>query len=246
MEAPPFSLMSKLPRPLVWGLALPIACFNGWLLLKICQYLQPLVGVFITAALIAFILDFPLRFLEKRGVTRTLAVGLVILLAIMLFGTLILILAPLIFQQLDELITRLPSWIDSGGRQLQTLVDWISAQELSIGRWSIDQLTDQFSLDLQQLITRLTEKVSSDLQSFTSQVFSFALDTISGLFNLLLTLILTVFLMLNGEPLWRGLIGWLPPRWQGQIQQSLRQNFQNYFVGQAILAVLLSILLTTA
>ncbi|NET38174.1 MAG: AI-2E family transporter, partial [Cyanothece sp. SIO1E1] len=42
------------------------------------------------------------------------------------------------------------------------------------------------------------------------------------------------------------LIGWLPPRWQGQIQQSLRQNFQNYFVGQAILAVLLSILLTTA
>ena len=144
----------------------------------------------------------------------------------------VFILGPLILRQANELIIRLPDWIMSGQRQLSSLEDWAAAQQLPI--------------DLRSNIAQVIEKVSLTLRSLTSQLISLTLSAISSLVNVFLTLVFAVFLVLRGESLWAGILGWLPLAWNTQVRQSLPQNFEGYIAGQVTLAVVLSITQTIA
>ena len=48
----------------------PCTILNGWVLLQVVQYFQPLVSVFVAAMLLAFVLDYPIQFLQRQGVKR--------------------------------------------------------------------------------------------------------------------------------------------------------------------------------
>ena len=105
-------LFNKLPQWLVWGLLFPLVVLNGWLALKVLQYFQPFLTIFVFAAVLAFILNYPVQFLQKRGIQHSYAVifvgltGLIILLAI---GITVV---PLILEESSELVNLLPKWID--------------------------------------------------------------------------------------------------------------------------------------
>ncbi|MEI2579643.1 AI-2E family transporter [Scytonema sp. PRP1] len=219
----------KLPRWLSLSLAFPLAVLNGWVLLQVVHYFQPLVSIFVAASLLAFVLDYPIRFFQQRGVKRNLAVGSVLLLAVVIVVALALTLVPLILQQLNELANFLPSWIDSGTQQLQAFQDWAAAQQLPV--------------NLSGLLTQVLDRLSNQLQSFTGQILGFAVDTIGSVVNVLLTVVLTIYLVLNGERLWDGIFLWFSPHIGSQVRQLLREDFQNYFIGQATLGALLAVAL---
>ncbi len=122
--------ISQLPPELRWGLLFPVIFLNGWLLFLLINFLQPFVSILITAALFAFLLDFPLGWLQKLGFKRGWAVALVFLLALLIIAILGLIVIPLLIQQLSELSVNLPQWIESGNQQLQNLEKWAIAQKL--------------------------------------------------------------------------------------------------------------------
>lgn len=222
--------VSKLPPWLTWGLGFPLIILNGWLLLLVVQFFQPLVSVFLVAILLSFILDYPVKFLENRGVQRSWAVSCIFLLASLILVAFGITLAPLILKQINDLANSLPSWIDSGSQQLQVFQDWAAAQKLPI--------------DLIGLVTQLTNQLSNQLQSFSSRILSFALDTVGSVLNILLTVVLTFYLLLHGERLWNGLFQWLPLGLGIQVQRSLYQNFNNYFVGEATLAGFIGLAIT--
>ncbi|MCU0569962.1 MAG: AI-2E family transporter [Oculatellaceae cyanobacterium Prado106] len=218
---------NNLPRWLSIGLAFPLIFLNGWLLFLLAQQLEPLVSILITATLIAFLLDYPIRFLQKLGVKRIWSVALVFLIFVLIVSALVLVLGPLVLRQANELITRLPDWIKSGQQQLKSLETWATDQQLPI--------------DVSSNITQLVERLSLTLRSLTSQLISLTLSAISSIVNIFLTLVFAIFLVLRGESLWNGILGWLPPRWNDQIRNSLPQNFEGYIAGQATLAVILSV-----
>ena len=62
----------------------------------------------------------------------------------------------------------------------------------------------------------------------------------------MLTVVLAVYLLVDGERLWNGLFKRLPSRFSLTVQQSLQQNFQNYFLGQVALACLVGLSMTLA
>jgi predicted PurR-regulated permease PerM len=218
---------NNLPRWLSIGLAFPLIFLNGWLLFLLAQQLEPLVSILITATLIAFLLDYPIRFLQKLGVKRIWSVALVFLIFVLIVSALVLVLGPLVLRQANELITRLPDWIKSGQQQLKSLETWATDQQLPI--------------DVSSNITQLVERLSLTLRSLTSQLISLTLSAISSIVNIFLTLVFAIFLVLRGESLWNGILGWLPPRWNDQIRNSLPQNFEGYIAGQATIAVILSV-----
>lgn len=220
---------NKLPRWLSLGLAFPLAVLNGWVLLQVVHYFQPLVSVFVAAILLAFVLDYPIRFLQQRGVRRDLATGVVLLLAVVIVVALAITLVPQILVQLNELANILPAWIDSGTQQLQALQNWAATQQLPA--------------NLSNLLTQILDRISSQLQTFIGRILSFAVDTIGTVFNVVLTVVLTTYLVFNGERLWDGVFQWLPPHISPQVRQNLREDFHNYFIGQAILAALLTLAL---
>jgi predicted PurR-regulated permease PerM len=222
----------KLPRWLNIGLAFPVIFLNGWLILLLCQYLQPIVSIVFTASLVAFLLNYPIVFLEQQGVKRGWAIGLVLLFALLLLGVLGLVLGPLVFQQLVEFRNRVPAWIEAGKQELQT--------------WDEQTVLHQLPFDVSGITSQLTSRLTGAMQYLTAQIINVTLDTINSALNLVLTIVLTIFLVFNGRNLWDGLFSWFSPEWNQQIQLFLKQSFQNYFVGQAMTASILSIVLILA
>ncbi|MFH7029761.1 MAG: AI-2E family transporter [Heteroscytonema crispum UTEX LB 1556] len=222
---------NKLPRWLSIGLAFPLAILNGWLLLQVVQYFQPLVSIIASAILLAFVLDYPIQFLQKRGVKRNFAIVVVLLLAIVILVGLGITLVPRIIQQLNELANILPSWIDSGTEQLQAFQDWALNQQ-------------HLPINLSGLITQVLDRLSSQIQAFTGRIVGFAVDTINVVVNVLLAVVLTIYLVLNGERLWDGVYLWFPSIIAKRVRQLLRENFRDYFIGQATLGAVLGVAIT--
>ncbi|MGG6293427.1 AI-2E family transporter [Leptolyngbya sp. AN02str] len=224
--------LPKLPRLLTIGLTFPLIFLNGWLFLQLANSLQPMVTTLISATLIAFLLDYPIRFLQERGVKRSIAVSIVLLAFVMILGVLIFFLAPVIVREANELINRLPEWIKSGQQQIKSLEAWAIEQQLPV----------DVSTNLNQLVERLT----SLLRSLTSQLISVIFSAIGSIVNIFLTLVFTIFLVLRGEKLWNGLLSWLPAQWGTLVRRSLPQNFERFIAGQVTLATIIGVVQTTA
>jgi predicted PurR-regulated permease PerM len=223
---------SRLPQWLVVGLAFPLIVLNGWLGLLVFRYFQALIGIFIIATILSFLLDYPVQFLQQGGMGRNRAVLWVILFTFLVLGAFGVTLAPLLLDQLNGLLARLPSWIGSGTQQLQSFRDWAAERNLPI--------------NILGVATQTIERLSSQLQSLTGQSIRFVLDTLGSVVNVILTIVLTFYLLLHGERLWDGIFQWFPSTIGSQVRQSLRQNFHNYFIGQATLATVMGISLTVA
>lgn len=138
-------------------------------------------------------------------------------------------LLPIVFQQLQEFGNRLPIWLEEAQRQVPNFNEVAILQNLPI--------------DLNSLTTELTNQVSRTLHSASSQVITLAFSTINSALNLLLIFVLTIFLIFNGKPLWRGLLNWLPGPWNTQIENARQQICQGYFAGQATISTIQSIVL---
>ena len=228
----PVKSLTNLPKWLNIGLAFPVILLNGWLLIQFINYFQPLVSVISVAILLAFVLDYPIQLLQKRGVPRILAVVVVLLLSIIILGAVGVILLPLILEQLNELANLLPYWIESATQQIEALQNWAATQQLPV--------------NLSGLAGEILGKISSQLQSFTGKILGFAFDTIGNLLNLLITIVLTIYLVLNGESLWNGIYLWFPPETAKKVRELLREDFNNYFIGQATLGAILAVSITLA
>ena len=211
-----------MPRWLTGGLVFPLIVLNGWVALLVFHHFKSLITVLLSATLLSFILDYPVRWLHRRRVSRLRAVLLVFFLALSFFVILGLTLVPIVIGQLNELATRLPSWIESGSQQLQSLQSWAA--------------THQLPINLSRLTIQLEDRLSSQLQSLSGEVLSFVLNAVGSVVGLLLTVVLTFYLLLHGKRLWDGLFQLFPASIAPRIRQSLRQNFENYFIAQATIA----------
>lgn len=222
----------QLPKWFLLAVLFPLVFLDGWLLLKLVRALEPLVSTFITAIILSFLLDYPIRFLEQYKLSRGVATGLVLLSAILILVILGFTLVPQLLQQLEELTVLLPQWIESGRNHLITL--------------SESEFAQNFPVDIGSVATQAIDTVANQLQAFSSRTLSFIFNTLSSVVNLLITLVLTIFLLLNGKRLWEGILSWFPPFWQSYLQTSLPSNFERYYGGQLTLAAILSSALMVA
>ena len=220
-------LFKQLPRWLRLSLVFPLLFLNGWLLFQLFSYLEPLVSIFVTASLLAFVLDVPIKLLQRRGVNRSGSIAIVFLIALLILIVLGLILIPQIVEQLSSLINSLPQWIESGTEQIQNLEKW--------------DKTQKYAIYIEQSITQLSERLTNVLQTLSTQLLSFVLGTINSILNILFVLVLTVFLVLYGEQIWEGILSWIPSPWNLKLRTIIRQTFETYFAGQTILAGILSL-----
>lgn len=224
--------VNKLPKWLVVGLGFPLSVLNGWILIQLWHFFQPQISVFLAAILLSFVLDYPVKFLQRQGLKRENAIWVVFLVGSIILTTICLIIVPIFLKQLNEFANRLPSWIESGNRQI-----------LILNQWAI---TRNIPIDFSGLAAQITARLTEQIQTLTGTLLSFAIDTISSILNVFLTAVLTFYLVLHGERLWDGIFQWFPSRLGVQIRRSLYRNFHNYFVGQATLAAVSGLTITLA
>jgi predicted PurR-regulated permease PerM len=214
------------PRWLRLSFALPLLVLNLFVLRQLLLPLAPFPALFLTAALIAFLLDIPSRWLQGRGMPRALSLGLVLGLTL---GGLVLAalwLVPRLIEQLAELVNAIPGWLV----QAQELLNQL--QNLAAERgWPTD-----FSTLTDDLLARSSRLA----RSFSQQLLSLLSATLGLTVNTVIVLVLAVFLLLGGESISAGLARWIPHDWRSLVVTSLNRTFRGYFAGQVLLALILS------
>jgi predicted PurR-regulated permease PerM len=222
----------KLSKWLTRGLILPLLVLNGWLLILVFEYFQSLITIFATATLLSFILDYPVRFLEKRQIKRAIAILIVLLIGIFLLSVIGVTIIPILLDQLNGLLERLPIWVTSGSEQAKTLEIWADEHNIPVS--------------ISSLFGDAISRVSYQLQQISGQILGSFFSVVGSLLNLLLTIVLTFYLLLHGSELWQILFQTVPNNLGEEARESLKQTFNNYFVGQLTVASVMGATMITA
>lgn len=213
-------------------LLLPAIALNGWVLIQLLHYFEPLVTIFIVAAVLAFILNYPVEFLQRHKVNRIFAVFMVLLLSLVGLGALGITLLPALLEQVSGIVEHLPDWLGIASQKLQVLQNWASAHRLPI--------------NLSRLIRQSTERLPERLDGLGDETVLLTLNAVGGISSALLTLVLTLYLLLDGNRVWNALFQLFPANRRASIQRSLHNDFHSYFIGQATLGLVMAVLISVA
>ena len=223
--------LTPLSRLLAIALAAPLTVLNAWAFSEIFGYFRSLLVILLVASLLAFLLNYPVSWLEKQGVRRGQAAILVFLVTLLILLGLGVTLVPLALVQAQQLVARLPEWIDSGQHQLMILNE------------RVDTLGLPISLD--GLIAQINDRLKGQLQTIAGQTLNLALNltvfTVVRLLDVLLTFVVTFYLLQHSNDIWVSLVEWLPSRIQRPFSETLRLSFQNYLIGQIITATCMAV-----
>lgn len=214
------------PRWLRLSLALPLVVLNLFVLRQLLLPLAPFPALFVTAALIAFLLDLPSRWLQQRGLARPLSFSLVLGITLGGLSLAATWLVPRLIEQLGELVNAIPSWLV----QAQELLNQLQSLAEARG-WPTD--FSPLSDDLLARSSRVARSVSQQLLSLLSATLGLTVNTV-------IVLVLAVFLLLGGESIAAGLARWLPSDWRELVTSTINRTFRGYFAGQVLIALILS------
>jgi predicted PurR-regulated permease PerM len=215
-----------LPLWLRLSLALPLLALNLWVLRQLLLPLAPFPALFVTAALIAFLLDLPTRWWVRRGLPRQLAVLVVVGVGLALLVLAALWLLPRLVEQLGELVAALPGWLSQGEQWLDRLETWAADRHLPT---EFTDLSSTLFARASQLASQLSQRLLGILGA-----------TVGITVNTVIVAVLAVFLLLGGEGIVAGLARWLPEGVRELVVTTLGRTFRGYFAGQVLLALILS------
>lgn len=222
--------MTPFARFLAIALLAPLLVLNAWAISSIFYYFHSLIVILVAASLLAFLLNYPVSWMERQGARREQVAILVFLLTLSVLLALGVTLVPLVLTQAQQLVVRLPEWIDSGRYQLMLLNQWADNQG--------------FPINLDALVVQINDRLKGQLQAIAGQVLNLAVVTVTSLLDFVLTMVLAFYLLQHGDQLWLSLIQWLPARIQKPFSQTLRLSFQNFFIGQLIFGICMGSALT--
>ncbi len=228
------------PKPLMDRFFSPIQQFlitwllilvTGWLTLNALTYFGELISVLVTAGLIAFLLNYAVDRLRPI-LPRGLASAVVYLVAALVLGLAGLTIAPRIFTQAQQLVTNLPGLIESGQQQLDELQSWSQARHLGF--------------DLSFFEQQLSAQVQGQVKTIASTGIGLVLGTFNWVLDLVLILVISFYLLLDGGKIWTGLTSIFSTPIRERLTESLRDSLQRFASGQLLLGLFMAVALSLA
>ncbi|PLZ06181.1 AI-2E family transporter [Fischerella thermalis] len=215
---------------LIYGLGGPIIALNVWLLSLLFSYFQHPITIFSIATILAFLLNYPVKFFERARISRAQAVIIVLLLTLTLLVILGVTLVPMVIEQTNQLLDKIPDWLISSQDNLEQLQIWAKKRRLPLNFSVINQ---QINANIQILV-----------QQIPSGAVGFAGTLLSGVLNVVLVVVLAFYMLLYGDRVWYALVNLLPSQIRVPFTTSLRLNFQNFFLIQLLLGLFMVVSLT--
>ncbi len=215
---------------LFYGLTGPIVALNIWLLSLLFRYFEHPITIVSIAAILAFLLNYPVKFFENVGIARTKAVIFVLLLSLTLLVVLGVTLVPIIVDQTTQLIDKIPDWLADSQANLQNLESFAKQRRLP--------------LDLRIVSNQINANIEKLVQQFASGAVGVAGTLLSGLINFMLVVVLAFYMLLYGDRVWDSLVNLLPKHIRKPFTSSLRLNFHSFFLSQLLLGLFMVVCLT--
>lgn len=204
---------------------------TGWLTLIFIRDLGELISLLVTAGLIAFLLNYPVARIQKF-LPRALAAGLVYLIAAILVGIIILTVVPPLVNQASQLIVKLPDLVQSGEQQLIQFQHWTTQRNLPV--------------NVEILQQQLFDKVQGQLQAIATKGLGFVLGTFNWFLDLILILVISFYMLIDGDKLWQGITSFFAPEVRYVFRDTLKRNLQQFVLGQLLLGLFMAVTLTIA
>jgi predicted PurR-regulated permease PerM len=222
---------ASLKNLLVYGLSAPIIALNVGLLSVIFDYFRRPLTILSIAAILAFLLNYPVRFLERARISRQWGVTIVLLLTLLLLIFIGITLVPLVINQTIQLTDKIPDWLNSFEDQLEQLQAIAKRRSLP-------------PIDLGILAEQTNASIENLLKELPLGAVEFAGNLVSTLVNTILVIVLAFYMLLYGDRLWHGLVNLLPETIRLPLSKSLRLNFHYFFLSQFLLAMFMVASLT--
>lgn len=222
------SLFSRSQKILLTWLLILV---TGWLTIKTLSYIGGLISLILSASLIAFLLNYAVLAL-KPLLPRPLGAVLVYLGAIFLIGFLAITLLPPVVNQASQLIIGLPDLLEEGQGQLIDFQAWSEARNLPI--------------DVQFLTSQLLAKIEEQTKVIASTGFGLVVGTVNWFVDLIVLLVISFYMLLDGEKIWRGVTSFFSPKIRGVLTRTLEKNLQRFVTGQLLLGLFMATTLTIA
>lgn len=220
---------SPLQRLLVTWILMVI---SGWLALQVGRLFGHLLATILTAAVLAFLLNYPVQALQRYRVNRVVAVALVFALSVVLLVLVGIAVVPLLAKQVVQLGARLPEWVD-------TLQHWLG----QISLWAAER---NINLGQPELVNTLLSRLQAGAEKIASQSLDILLGTFNQVVDLVLVLVLAFYMLLYGGQFWQGLLSLFPKPWGPRIGEALVLSFQNFLISQLVLGFMMALMLVPA
>ncbi|MCC6727745.1 MAG: AI-2E family transporter [Chthonomonadales bacterium] len=148
--------------------------------------------LFAVAFFLAIVLDPPVRWLDKRGLSRGPSVAIILLLALTFIGLTIYLVIPPVSRELNEFMRDAP---DLAARVQGRMEAWTARYPF---------LRDQIQA------SNFRERAAALLSSVVSGIGRFSLSFLGGLFGFFLVLVITIYAVADPSPLLKGVLRAFP------------------------------------
>jgi predicted PurR-regulated permease PerM len=221
---------ASVQRLLIYGLGGPIIALNVWLLYLLFRLFQHPITIVSIAAILAFLLNYPVKFFERVALTRSRAVIIVLLVTLTLLVILGVTLVPIVIDQTIQLLNKIPDWLATSQANLEHIEALAQKRRLP--------------LDLRVVSNQINANIQSLVQQLASAAVGFAGTVLSGVLDVILVVVLAFYMLLYGDRVWSSIFNLLPPHIRFPLTTSLRLNFHYFFLSQILLALFMVVSLT--
>ena len=204
---------------------------TGWVTLNALNYVGDLISILLTAALIVFWLKYAVAAVQPF-LPRSVAAVLVYLGTAFAVVLLALTLVPPVYSQGRQLVTNLPELLEEGQGRLASFQAWSVAHNLPF--------------DVRILASQLLARVQTQAEAIASTGLGLVVGTFNWFLDLILVLVISFYMLIDGERLWRGLTGIFSQKIRDGLTQSLQRNLRRFVSGQLLLGLFMAITLTLA
>ncbi len=194
----------------------------GWAAVTLFQYFEYVIFVFAFSAILALLLNYPLRYLQ-RFMGRNIALGIVIVLSLMTIVVLAIAFVLTLSNQIQQLAT--------------LLLQSFNGSDNPLDRFQSTLIAANIKLDL--------EAISAQIRAAFEFGLNWAVNSVPILFQNYVTFIIVIviafFMLIDGAKLWQLILKLVPERHRSRVEIAVQKNFVGFLRGQLLISFLLSI-----
>ena len=249
----------KTVRSLFFGAA---ACIVLYWLLHETERLKSVLGAlwsisspFVVGAAIAFILNVPMRAIErafkgikKPGLRRGAALVVTMLAVILVLTGVVYLLLPQLAETVESLVATLPAFF----ARLQTQISEYLSDNPELMTW-LTENTDYASINWSDLIQKAISLVTNSVSSIVDKAVQTVVSLGTGVFNAVLSLVFALYCLSRKEILARQgrriLYAFVPENVSDEVIRIFRMTnstFSNFISGQCLEALILGCMFAIA
>jgi predicted PurR-regulated permease PerM len=190
----------------------------AWVIIQVLAYFETVLVVFIFAAILAFLLNYPVRW-ACRIIPRWLAVILVFLSALLVLGGGIAIFGLTAISQAQQLLGQAPQLLEATIRLLDDLQSFLQNRNIAVD------------------FTTFENQLREQAIGFISLGFATLQSVFFSLLDLILIAVVSFFMLLDGRRLWKLLLKLFPPHLRQDLTTAIQKNFLGFFWGRFLLSL---------